>query len=424
MCKFLPPEVNEYLVMFAGLQSTPIKYDQKMAKFTATLSPIASVLHPLDTTITTVSSGLPPPFPTSTSNNNIYQTYVRPKQRAAAQPVVDNPTTQQWPHEFVGADDRQSLTNFEEFEKSMSMCQNEQDFEQMLNNLGRPDGASRDLMRQSLDNIKKRHSLMNLEKQQEDQQRRLNAVDTNRIVSPKSATSTSMDRSSSSILTSSGSGERLLRRSRVCDDVLEESSTKVMSTSSLSDTKENVQNNFDTTISKDANYTANTVADPPSLIPGPDPASTQVEPGSHLVPRPSIPTNTRDRDRFKTIRISKRVPDPAVPHILDEPVIEPTPEVGQMQTDNRTLVEGPLMPRRRLQRPSQLNGLTRRDASLGLTRTIVAPSVIKNGTNATSPMGNKAKSIHNLATGYERSVEKSAEEVNVGNRKEVRLEII
>lgn len=346
-------------------QSTPIK------------SELQSRMPTLDTTIVTGNGEAP----------NVHDLPDANKFRSV------HPKSQQWPNEFVCTDDRQSLTNFEEFEKSMSLCQNEKDFEQMLNKLGRSDALlsrSSDVMRQSLDHIKKRHSLMNAEKQLEDQRRSF--ADANRTPTAKPFMAVNMDQSYVLNLSTSGSGERLLRRSRLCDETIDLPSNGSTSSSS------------------------NSCELPLPLVPG---TTNDADTSALPVPRVAIPT--RDRDRFKTIRISKHVSGLAVPHILN-PSCAGSDEAmpTEQQTDNRTLVEGMLAPRRRLQRPSQLSGITRRDASLGVTRTIVAPQVIPSGDAiVTSPMGNKAKSIHNLATGYERSKEKSAEEVNTSNQKEV-----
>lgn len=368
--------------MIIVYQSTPMKL---------TLESNASSEKDLNTTITVDA----PPL-----DNTKYHTYVRLKPRSGQTVLVSQ--NQQWPNEFVGNDDRQSLTNFEEFEKSMSMCQNENDFERMLNNISSSDSSrTGDMMRQSLDHIKKRHSLMNLEKQLEDQRRLV--ADANRTTTTQ-ANLSAMDRSSGSALSTSGSGERLLRRSRVGDEVSDVSSVNCPTTQSTS-----ASLNTTTTID-----TTNKSTDPNLQA-----VSTDIP----ALPVPKVGIPTRDRDRFKTIRISKHTPDLPVVHIptasgdtddLNSCEVQPRP-----QTDNRTLVEGMLVPRRELLRPSQLKGMTKRDTSLGVTRTSLLPSQTSAGRVPTSPLRSKAKSIHNLATGYERSVEKSAEEINANPQKEV-----
>lgn len=402
------PNTQFFIPKTVVYQSTPMKsaLDQ-----THPVAPdVPTVKQPgLNTTIVVDNCDNPPPF-----DHSKYQTYVRTKQKPAV--VSQN---QQWTNECVGqsADDRQSLTNFEEFEKSMSMCQNETDFELMLNNISKSGGrmTGGDSMRKSLDHIKKRHSLMNLEKQLEDQRRSVASaatVDANRTTTA-SQKPTAMDGSFGSTLSSSGSGERLLRRSRVCDELADDLSSGIAPPCQL------ITKTTTTTI----DITNPTTVDPSAHIP----AETVTANPTLPVPRAGIPT--RDRDRFKTIRISKHAPAelPAGMHIpcataadvhpMPTDVIQPPVP----QTDNRTLVEG-LAPRRELLRPpSQLKAIARRDASLGVTRKLSAlPSVIRDGSAAAVT---KAKSIHNLATGYERSVEKSAEEINAGNQKEVSIEI-
>lgn len=329
------------------------------------------------------------------SDKSKYNTYVRIKPKPV-QPVAVS-QNQQWPNEFIGNDDRQSLTNFEEFEKSMSMCQNEKDFEQMLNNISCSDSRSGDIMRQSLDHIKKRHSLMNLEKQLEDQRR--SCADTNRTITHNP---TAMDRTFGANLSTSGSGERLLRRSRVCDELAEVSSNST-ETSNVDPNKTKTLNILNQSLDQTQN--ASSVVANPTL------------------PVSKVGTPNRDRDRFKTIRISKPTPELPVVHIttnigsIDD--IHPVERESPPKTANPTLADGLMVPRRQLLRPSLLKGIPRRDASLGIPRNNALPTMTRVGNVVTSPMRSKAKSIHNLTTGYERSIEKSADEINAANHKEV-----
>jgi hypothetical protein len=116
---------------------------------------------------------------------------------------------------------RISLLTFEDMEKSILMLsnqQNEVDFDEILNTLTERRPAENDKFRQSLDLIKKRHSLINLEKQQDDLKRKetlLDATTTTTLVDNKLIDSIN---NSSSSMTSSGGSDRLLnRRSRLYD---------------------------------------------------------------------------------------------------------------------------------------------------------------------------------------------------------------
>lgn len=435
--------------------------------------------------ITNQSNQLTTTAVTNAPNSN-FQTYVRPKSRPTPQetafvqhtdddiddlpsPIIRTGSSQRSERPTNvqrDLDERQSLTNFEEFEKSMSLCQNDHDFDDMLNGLAGRSQHNRNAtdvqMRQSLDHIKKRHSLLNLEKQLEDQQRRINttvptslpsnaSADSNRLLnsthSNRSMTTSSMLLSTTS---SSGSGgERLLRRSRVMDEYSSPSrgppltmdkstgsgTNSSCTSSTLSDSKENVQNNFDSNRgTRDTEQTSLTATSTGDMGGG---VLEQLKPRS-------IPNN---RDRFKTIRISKRPPEhDAIPHIPDDACTysevpddgdsngpdptssESSPSPQQQVTMNDTNREASpqaTLPRRRLTRPSQLSGLTmRRESSLTIGRA-------NGGTHAqqqqpsnadarsqvntiTSPMGIKAKSIQNLV---ER--EKSSDETNARSQKEV-----
>ncbi|XP_035913671.1 uncharacterized protein LOC118512814 isoform X2 [Anopheles stephensi] len=134
---------------------------------------------------------------------------------------------------FLDAEKRISLQHFEEFEKSILESEHSGiDFDEMLNSLTadvrRADEAS-DKLRQSLDNIKKRHSRINLEKQQQDEMKR-------KLHQQQPATTTatatlaeaqhcdnkladSMLSKSGSMCSSSGSERLLNRRSRYNEDV-------------------------------------------------------------------------------------------------------------------------------------------------------------------------------------------------------------
>lgn len=450
-----------------------------------------------------LTGGLPHISPithTNANSGNKFHTYVRPKQRTAA-PVpsfdiedIEDETSMNSPgavqttpsvrhHAAANAqrdfDERQSLTNFEEFEKSLSMCQTDHDFDDMLNGMAGGSAAQSQQrsrtdaqMRQSLDHIKKRHSLLNLEKQLDDQRRQQAHAATAAADAAAAATATAFNSmmgvstnsdsnrclqssahlTSSMLLSTSGSGERLLRRSRVTDEYASPArggaATMMMlsssSTSSMSDSKENVHSNIDSNRNErdcNSNSTATAAADSNAMAA----AGAAGDSPLQLKPR-SIPNN---RDRFKTMRISKRPPNhEAVPHIPAADSHSGTPSdvdengAAEGQEDdgiarNTNREASPAMPpptavpRRRLTRPSQLSGLTvRRDASLtiGLQRPqptaqpyhepMTNAAAVQRVQKITSPMGTKAKSIHNLVD--RTSAEKSADETNARSQKEVR----
>ncbi|XP_049542081.1 serine-rich adhesin for platelets-like isoform X2 [Anopheles darlingi] len=133
------------------------------------------------------------------------------------------------PSNFLDAEKRISLQHFEEFEKSILESEHSGvDFDEMLNSLTadvrRSDES--DKLRQSLDNIKKRHSRINLEKQQQDEmKRKLHQLETG-DGSLNISTTTPLDNkladsmTKSSGMSSSSGSERLLnRRSRYNEDL-------------------------------------------------------------------------------------------------------------------------------------------------------------------------------------------------------------
>lgn len=212
-------------------------------------------------------------------------------------PITPNSKTESGSH-LLDNEKRISLQHFEEFEKSiMESEHNGLDFDEMLNSLTdvRRSTDSSVKLRQSLDNIKKRHSRINTEKQQEELLKKrgteLNDSTTPVVASPlDNKLADSMIRS----MSSSGGSERLLnRRSRYNDDVhLTLSPQQQKSTTEQQEVETNESNRTTTTAENSAN-----------------PLPTAPEVGSS--------DKKKDRDRFKTIRISKRreegmvvVPDP------------------------------------------------------------------------------------------------------------------
>uniref|UniRef100_A0A182RRW5 Uncharacterized protein n=1 Tax=Anopheles funestus TaxID=62324 RepID=A0A182RRW5_ANOFN len=194
---------------------------------------------------------------------------------------------------FLDAEKRISLQHFEEFEKSILESEHSGiDFDEMLNSLTadvrRSDEAS-DKLRQSLDNIKKRHSRINLEKQQQDEMKRklhqqqqpatlVEAQCDNKLAD-------SMLSKSGSMCSSSGSERLLNRRSRYNEDV--------HLTLSPQQAQQQQPSSINTTViipngSGEGSVETN------------DPVSTAGEVETY---------DRKNRDRFKTIRLGRRRDD-------------------------------------------------------------------------------------------------------------------
>lgn len=214
-------------------------------------------------------------------------------------PITPNSKTESGSH-LLDNEKRISLQHFEEFEKSiMESEHNGLDFDEMLNSLTdvRRSTDSSVKLRQSLDNIKKRHSRINTEKQQEEQllkRRGTELNDSTPVASPlDNKLADSMIRS----MSSSGGSERLLnRRSRYNDDVHLTLSPQQQQQKSTTEQQQEVETNESNRTTTTAESSAN-------------PLPTAPEVGGS--------DKKKDRDRFKTIRISKRreegmvvVPDP------------------------------------------------------------------------------------------------------------------
>lgn len=304
---------------------------------------------------------------------------------------------------FVQSDladsERQSLTNFEEYEKSLSTLKNDEDFENMLNSMGNNQSQLKnDKMRQSLDYIKKRHSLLNMEKQQESMLRR-SGCDSNKLIE-------SMEKSMGS---STSSGSRLLRRSRLFDDI-----NPLQSTEAIIDTKNQV------------NETIAAAAAAPSRE-NPSPNEYTTEQNVTTVEEPPVDTN--NRDRFKTIRISKKTPDSSVPSIREvfstglEQNIEVSNErfakidVNSPQLNHRNGVIVPKEPssatNRQMARPRQLSGLVKRDFS-------AKSSSVDSLSNRTASRGETKPAVRNAMGSKSKSIQSL---VGNGNRQPQRMTI-
>lgn len=235
------------------------------------------------------------------------------------------------PVDMLRPEERQSLVNFEEYEKSLQLLddnRNEREFDDMLASINTQDmRRSGEKMRQSLDSIKKRHSLINYERQQEELRRKVNDID-------QEINNLTME--------GSGSGPRLLnRRSRLFDEQQHQQM------------QENVMNR-----TMDLN-TATTL---------------QVDSNGAGAERRAVPEK-RDRDRFKTIKICRKTVNSNIPDAdetsidgrlegeVDDQEPEPEPEPVRVPP---AIQRGLQRPSRILARPKFASGL-QRPSHLGIT---------------------------------------------------------
>lgn len=229
--------------------------------------------------------------------------------------------------ESMSNDEQQnSLVNFEEFEKSIFLDDDkcDEDFETLLDRMGGSKRLeNREVMKESLDNIKKRHSLINLEIKHEHQREKMN----NHSGDNKSLVSS---------LHKSIPDERLLKRSRLFDNVTLNTSTDKID-----------RNVSTTTVHLDSNRTFNNQsAEKSDSNHQYDNADNDVCNSTVLIeksPKPPIevpapdrqlpdeiedeqPVKYDNRDRFKTIRLFKK---PAVNAVVitdaQTQFIEPAP---------------------------------------------------------------------------------------------------
>ncbi|KAJ6637672.1 hypothetical protein Bhyg_10403 [Pseudolycoriella hygida] len=130
---------------------------------------------------------------------------------------------------ITNEEQKSSLVNFEEFEKSIFLDDDkgDEDFETLLDRMGNSKRLEkREVMKESLDNIKKRHSLLNLEIKQEQQREKMNSHN-------------------GSSLHKSIPDERLLKRSRLFDDI------------TITTSPDKIDRNTTTTVIVDSNRTFN-----------------------------------------------------------------------------------------------------------------------------------------------------------------------
>lgn len=332
--------------------------------------------------------------------------------------------------------ERRSLANFEEFENTLMILENknEEEFDDLLNsfsaNIRNP---LSDKVRQSLDNIKKRHSSFGVEKQQEDELSREKTPKSGKYSSDRNRTieshnSPAMVSSTSSA--GSGTGERLLRRSRVFDD-----NTLNLSASHVADNL-----NATTVLNHESSDENTTDVLNRKNLPHLDNETMEKTDDNEVMYNTEETTvskggrATKNRDRFKTIRIFKRPPDDAV-QIPDADetcvqVSEPiesrprtvkatevfasknrnspfkanhenvTPEQKAINTMTfkksaltrpRQLLGG--LPKREIYAKSSSHEMLSSDDNVKLESTFTQPKAVA---QLKSPMGFKSKSVHNL----------------------------
>lgn len=331
--------------------------------------------------------------------------------------------------------ERRSLANFEEYEKTLLIVENndEDEFDDLLNsfsaNIRNP---LSDKVRQSLDNIKKRHSLIGVEKQQEDELSREKSPktgkysmnDRNRTI--ESHNNSGMASSTSSI--GSGTCERLLRRSRVYDDALSISSIQaesdnLNSTVVVAHDQQTSDEELNRKNLSHLDHDVNRKTDENEMI----------YKGDETISKGS--RTPKNRDRFKTIRIFKKPPEDAVQvpdtdeiyyqasESIEHEVlpVKIVPEVIAARAHNSPfkVSQGNMTPDKKainsmtykksaLIRPKQLlGGIPKRemyakssshemlssDDHMNLETTFIQPKAV---TPLKSPMGFKSKSVHNL----------------------------
>ncbi|XP_059615309.1 uncharacterized protein LOC132260925 [Phlebotomus argentipes] len=241
------------------------------------------------------------------------------------------------PINLLREDERQSLKNFEEYEKTLMQDagEHEKEFEDVLGRFAALEiRQSNEKMRQSLDSIKKRHSLVNLEKQQEEAAK----MDSNKL-------SESMSKS-----------RRLLRRSRIYDDM---------------NHSPDGERNQESTVAEE------------------------------VVEKSPVKGN---RDRFKTIRIVRPL-DQNSPHLPDAGDTTITVDVEPQPPEKQPEFKKPTAPVRNipklrffksaLAKPMSQQKFNSADDLLDANEQPPprGPQSLK------SPMGVKSKSIHNLMSG-------------------------
>lgn len=333
--------------------------------------------------------------------------------------------------------ERQSLANFEEFENTLLLLENnknEEEFDKILNSFTNNGRSPINLkLRQSLNNIKKRNSLNNFEKQHHDELNREKSSHSNigdtTLTHDKNKSNESFNKSPMvSSTSSSSSGERLLRRSRLYDDVMSSSGSlekqitgdncelntsfnKPPSNATLTlDNKEITENNGH--IQETQNHVNTTYGC----------EQTESNLTSELNLGEVNDVKQGNRDRFKTIRIFKKPPENAaqIPDINDKSAnkLEKTitnEHFSQINTNSpksisateQKAINTMTFKKSALARPKYLSGIAKRDVYAKSNSHELLSSndnqIDEMGSQPKvsalkSPMGYKSKSIHNLAS--------------------------
>ncbi|CAO1337500.1 unnamed protein product [Diamesa hyperborea] len=253
---------------------------------------------------------------------------------------------------------------------------NEKDFDEILDIFNVKKSLEGDRLLQSVDNIKQRHSLINLEKQRVEKQRKEYETDNRTQYSNET-----MSKSSESV--------RLLnRRSRLYDDVNLQICNLQKQRNELIEKKTIMNENFTTEEDQNENF-------------------------------PDLFYDKSNRDRFKTIKINKKLESGMVVIVNpDEQMITPEENKDQRNQSNIQKQDQPLenkigtkkqaVPSKLshfgFSRPTYRSQLAHKDLKLTLRANSTdslgdgqkALHLNQRTSNLKSPMGIKAKSIHNL----------------------------
>lgn len=335
-------------------------------------------------------------------------------------------------------EERQSLKNFEDFENTLLMLENnknEDEFDDLLNSISGNVGKSQKV-RQSLDMIKKRHSLINMEKQYHDElnrEKNLNGMRSEQFSGDRSKMTDSFGKSimvSSTSSSASGSGERLLRRSRLYDDFIQTSGNQL----NISGSSILCNDNKQATIENDAATESLNRKNQSYLMRDNEKTDQQsndynIDDASTAMANVNAESKANNRDRFKTIRIFKKPPENAVQvpdadagnetvtvytaiqsidHFTSKNTNSPQSSAEAKAINTMTFKKPALA------RPKYLGGIQKRDAyTKSSSHEILSNDCYDhevNGMPATkapplkSPMGIKSKSVHSLITSNKMSL--------------------
>lgn len=329
--------------------------------------------------------------------------------------------------------ERRSLAKFEEFENTLLILENnksEEEFDDLLNSFSaNVRSPMSDKVRQSLDHIKKRHSLIGVEKQQQDELNPEKALNTSKNgkyseygAHEKNRLNDSFGRTAlNSSMTSSigGNSERLLRRSRLFDDVINASTDRISDNGDggYIDNKQAVELNSTLTLNRKNQM---------HLEKEPTP-KTEHE-NMYNADDAGTDSKANNRDRFKTIRIFKKppenavqIPDPDEMYAREMHSPLPTARTAELFATKNTnspkqhefnedqgakkAINSMTYKRSGLARPRQLSGLVKRDhygksnsQELLSSNEHLSQIHSKPVPQLKSPMGIKSKSVHNLST--------------------------